>query len=426
MSVSRDSFDKTKNYSQVIFNQNVPLLDSEANELQEIQNYAMNQTREDLLGTSMAGDDLLVIPGPIANSITVKAGTLYHKGYQVILHSDVVVQFLSTPLAPRDDVVFIEFNEVVRDQTYDPNLVDPGIGFPTTQRVQVSFTCRVNEGATVPNPAAGKYFVQLATLHRQAGNSSITEPMIQDDRKRSANTYVLRGGRVTKTGLLTVSVDKAHIRIGCLDAYFENPVALTVPASSTSYIVATGDAPIVSATEPTDYHITFAKIVTDATQITSLVDSRNFQPLIYHSQVDAALSGLDKEQPVFDSDEEDGAGISSYYASVNINKFQVVCLTNTDNTVKLADNTNRITTPAIAIAIMDVASGNLGTFLESGPITNPSWSWINDPNKPIFLGVNGGLTQTPPIAPDTIIQIIGVPKSSTTIDFKPSFITIRN
>lgn len=426
MTISRDSFDKLKNYSQVVFNENVPLLDSEVNEVQQIQNNATLNMRHALLGTSTVGDDLLVIPGPAANTVTVKSGTLFHEGYQVTLYEDVVIQFLSTPLVARNDIVFIEFVEVTRDETYDPNIVDPAIGFPTTQRIQMTFECRVNEGATAPNPTPGKFFVQLGTLHRTGGNAIITAAMIEDDRNKSANTYTVRGGAVTQTGLLQVTVDQAHTRVGALDFFFENPVALAVPANSTSYIISQGGAPVVVTSVPAAYTVVHAKVVTNNTTLTSLVDFRKFQPLIYHSQADASHSSLETEMPVFDSDEEAGPGIATYYAAVPITKFQVVCFTNANNTVTIADNTDRATTPAVAIAIMDIAAGNLGTFLELGPITNQAWSWINDPNKPIFLGVNGALTQNPPIANDTVIQLIGVPKSSTTIDFKPSFITIRN
>jgi len=36
----------------------------------------------------------------------------------------------------------------------------------------------------------------------------------------------------------------------------------------------------------------------------------------------------------------------------------------------------------------------VGTFRVTGPVTEPSWDWT--PGKPLFLGVNGSLTHTPP------------------------------
>jgi len=455
MTISRDSFQPQKNYTQVVFNQDVPLLDSELNEVQQIKAQADVKLLTSLVGTSMVGDDLLVEPGPAPNTVTVKAGTLFCGGYQVVLNQDFVIQFLSTPLVNRTDTVFIQFqlNAVAATATEgslaDSFIQDPAVGFPTTQRVQMTYTCLVNEGSTVPNPSsgipAGTYsapplsfpadfppplqYVQLATLNRLGGNANVTADMIVDNRNASANTYVVRGGMVTQTGVLEVSIAEAHVRVATLDCFVEAPISFDVTpfVNTTCYVIAKFDGTfVVSGVLPTYYKVLLATVVVGSTSITSIQDKRNFQPLIYHSQADGASSSLEPEEPIFDSDEQDGPGIATYTASVPVAKFQVVCFTPTNNTVTIADNTDRTTTPAIAIAIMDVSTGNMGTFLERGPITNPAWSWVVGANKGIFLDVDGGLTQTPPTANDTIIQLIGVPKSSTTIEFNPSLITIRN
>lgn len=52
-----------------------------------------------------------------------------------------------------------------------------------------------------------------------------------------------------------------------------------------------------------------------------------------------------------------------------------------------------------------------------GEVTEPSWSW--DTSKPVWLGVNGTLTQTIPNSPGSGALVLGWPLSSTTLDFQP-------
>lgn len=47
----------------------------------------------------------------------------------------------------------------------------------------------------------------------------------------------------------------------------------------------------------------------------------------------------------------------------------------------------------------------------SGEIIEPSWAWVVD--KPIFVGVNGVLTQTPP--PTGFLLVVGVATSATSM-----------
>lgn len=49
-----------------------------------------------------------------------------------------------------------------------------------------------------------------------------------------------------------------------------------------------------------------------------------------------------------------------------------------------------------------------------GEITEPSWNW--DADKPVYLGADGFLTQTPPVAPEAKFSVVvGFPISATTL-----------
>jgi len=47
-----------------------------------------------------------------------------------------------------------------------------------------------------------------------------------------------------------------------------------------------------------------------------------------------------------------------------------------------------------------VAIGQSATVLAYGLLTESSWAWT--PNVPLFLGADGLLTQTPPVAPGAL------------------------
>lgn len=60
------------------------------------------------------------------------------------------------------------------------------------------------------------------------------------------------------------------------------------------------------------------------------------------------------------------------------------------------------------------SSGAPVDALMYGPVTEPSWNWT--PGAPVYLGVNGVLTQTPPVAPAaSFLAQVGVATSPTSL-----------
>lgn len=60
-----------------------------------------------------------------------------------------------------------------------------------------------------------------------------------------------------------------------------------------------------------------------------------------------------------------------------------------------------------------VAEGDIAAVKLSGKLTEPSWNWI--PNKSLFVGHDGFLTQTPPDYPDAFSMQFGTALTPTTI-----------
>lgn len=81
-------------------------------------------------------------------------------------------------------------------------------------------------------------------------------------------------------------------------------------------------------------------------------------------------------------------------------------------------------TPAHAGQIlgMTMNAADPGAFVEirqDGDVTEPSWSFT--PDRPVYLGANGQLTQTPPTAPDfAFLQVIGFATAANRIFLNPT------
>ena len=417
MSVSRESFDITKGYVEVQFNQDVPLLDSELNEAQKILRASLDDTRRAVLGSACAGDEWRVSVSTETNSIVVKKGTFFHNGNAIRLLEDITIGFLTTPITDRTDIVFCEYSFGFVDATDDPDILDPAVGLETSQRVKLFFSIRVGEGVAFPVPPNNRFYFQLATLSREAANPNVTESMIRDDRYKTIHTYVVNGCEVKAVGDLSVSVSAGQVRIAGEDYFIEpNSPVFTLPPNSTRYLIMVGETVSVVVNLPTSYHIPLARIVTGGSTVNILEDKRYFQPIIY------SQPRVQPETP--DTNPEVGVDKQSYIAGESIQRFGLVYLTSVSNIVRKASNVSSVSAPVIGMALTTVPANNEGSFLRRGQVYNPSWNWTL--GLPIFLGLDGNMTQTPPTADLTIIQKVAMPVTPSLIEFNPNFFTVRN
>lgn len=74
----------------------------------------------------------------------------------------------------------------------------------------------------------------------------------------------------------------------------------------------------------------------------------------------------------------------------------------------------------LGVTLNAAAAGDVVKVQRSGEVTEPSWSW--SPDSPIYLGLDGVLTQTPPAPPGSRFSlVIGVPLSPTTVFLNVGF-----
>lgn len=203
-----DSYDESRNFQEVLFQNKKDLKANEPNEAQRIERIQRRRSFAQLYSTStFILDGFQVVENaPNTNQIRVKAGYMFVDGQLVNLPSDQVVTGLTTPGAPRVDEVYLEVREIEKTSIDYPDIGDVDIG-ETTTRVQLDFLLQVAEGGTTPASSGelhtgGVKRIQLATLNRDA-NSTITTAEIVDERNLQITfPGILAQGDVTITGYL--------------------------------------------------------------------------------------------------------------------------------------------------------------------------------------------------------------------------------
>ena len=72
----------------------------------------------------------------------------------------------------------------------------------------------------------------------------------------------------------------------------------------------------------------------------------------------------------------------------------------------------------LGISVNAASTGQLVDIHESGEITDSSWTWAID--QPMYLGINGLMTQVPPAAGSALfLQVLGFSVSTTKVFFRP-------
>jgi hypothetical protein len=188
--ISRNIFNASKQYEKIVFQQGRELLDSEMNELQDIQNWRDEKLIEALLGDTAIGNGFKIVEntGANTNNFKVTAGCFFFKNKLLCLTADMTyssqagVPALTTPAGARTDTVYLKLT-ILNDisETEDTNIVDTEFG-ETTHRVQNTMQVLVAENSsTIPANSGNTYYVKLATLARTA-TASILAGVITDNR----------------------------------------------------------------------------------------------------------------------------------------------------------------------------------------------------------------------------------------------------
>jgi len=283
MTVSRNTFDPDKNYDRVVFNEKRSILDSELNELQDIQAEMSNLLSEVGVGDGPFGDSYQVFSTGEPNEVGIRSGIYYNSGNFLRLPTYRVLSNLTTPLGgSRVDLVYIYYKFEPVDSTEDPNIIDPDIGTETATRRQIYIELRIAEGTSIPTvDFETEFIVPIARLNRQALNESISADQIEDLRIFSARNYVGDGLAIATVGTNQVVWDSGWGYVG--DHKFTiqaGSATLASPNIPRKWYVDSSGNLTYNELWPTDFHVKVAETYIDPTTgLWTVDDKRRFVPI---------------------------------------------------------------------------------------------------------------------------------------------------
>ena len=198
MSISRDTFDETKNYKRLRYHQDRDLLDSELNEQQDILHDERKKIADRLfkegsvihgLGVSAAG-----------NVLTVGEGLVYIDGS--IERMPGAVLTYDPAITSGADYVYVELLKYNYGANHDAVLVNPATGEPTAEREKWVLTLKDEDTseAALPNNVSERKVVAIYKFERESGAVTAT---VQEKSNLSLEDLLgtLPGKRITVSSI---------------------------------------------------------------------------------------------------------------------------------------------------------------------------------------------------------------------------------
>lgn len=305
--VSKNSFDVSKDYRKVIYQQDRPVLDFELNEEQDIQRAQRNFLIRHSSGDFHLGDGFLVVPVDSpelsGNRVVVRHGSVVHNGKHIRLDEDFVIgeddSPLTTPTDDRIDTIYVKYFDEEVTSVDDPDIVDPEFGQETAIRSRLRVLIKVEEGDAIPTPAPGETIFEIARLNRRAGVTAITSSQIEDTRSQALHNFICHGMLVARSTELGVpfrfTIEDGRARIADQDLSFDfstvDPSVFEVNPNTTTLVIIDREGQIVlqevrdNECSTTDIHLALACIVSSDVGIETITDKRffisSFLTLIY-------------------------------------------------------------------------------------------------------------------------------------------------
>ncbi len=172
MSISRDTFDETKNYKRVRYHQDRDLLDSELNEQQDILDRERKKIADRLFkeGSVIGGLTVSIA----ANVLTVAQGHVYIEGS--IEQVPGAVLTYDPAVDSGADYVYVELLQYSYGANHDAGLVNPATGEPTAEREKWVLGLKDHDTSdeVLPNNVTGRKVVPIYKFDRATGEVSAT------------------------------------------------------------------------------------------------------------------------------------------------------------------------------------------------------------------------------------------------------------
>jgi len=172
MTISRDTFDPSRNYKRVRYHQDRDLLDSELNEQQDIAIREQKKIADLLFKEGAIISGLLV--SVAANVLNVSAGVTYIDGHIEAIPGAVLTY--DQAKSSGFDYVYVELLKYNYGFNQDAGLVNPATGEPTAEREKwvLSLKDHDTSGENLPNNVTERKVVAIYKFDRQTDDVAAT------------------------------------------------------------------------------------------------------------------------------------------------------------------------------------------------------------------------------------------------------------
>ncbi|MCE5322358.1 DUF4815 domain-containing protein [bacterium] len=172
MTISRDTFDPSRNYKRVRYHQDRDLLDSELNEQQDIAIHEQKKIADLLFKEGAIISGLLI--SVAANVLNISAGVTYIDGHiEVISGATLTYDPAKTS---GFDYVYVELLKYNYGYNQDAGLINPATGEPTAEREKwvLSLKDHDTSGDSLPNNVTERKVVAIYKFDRETGDVAAT------------------------------------------------------------------------------------------------------------------------------------------------------------------------------------------------------------------------------------------------------------
>ena len=127
-------------------------------------------------------------------------------------------------------------------------------------------------------------------------------------------------------------------------------------------------------------------------------------------------------QSILSSGGGTGPGTSTTYeAAEDIGGHSAITLNTAGKAIKATNTNSKHAAAILGVTSAAVTTGSQVAATDIGLVTNPGWGLTID--MPVYLGLNGVLTQTIPVSPSFIKQLgIAISSDSVLVSIEPSII----
>lgn len=261
-SITKDSFDETKENVKVLYQKGRDLPDFELNENADIQRVhrarmadALQAEAVDLFNRGAAQ----ITGSGAANDVDVAAGRLHINGININIAAETLsakgVTLTTAVGANRYDYVYISVSEVEIDAATDPDMAISALG-ETARRRRLSVTWAVSEGVAPPASGSGPLrtatkIIPVARLFRADGVAAIGADDVLDLRPAmlTAQNFLMGAPllRLTTNGVATWDLNTTIFSIGDPDNPLDLTQGLEVGFGGGPVSVLNGGAPMASS-----------------------------------------------------------------------------------------------------------------------------------------------------------------------------------